>query len=50
MEVFMPQAINIKKHTKAACSCRVSVQNINRKTLQFDKGHLLILLKKGIKS
>ena len=37
MEYSLPQIINTK-HTKTACSCRVSVQYINRKTLQFYKG------------
>ena len=37
MEVSLTQIINTKKHTEAACSNRVSVQFINRKTLQYYK-------------
>ena len=37
MEVSLPQIINTKKHIKIACLSMVSVQYINRKTLQFYK-------------
>ena len=33
----MLQVINIKKNTKTACSSRVSVKSVNRKTKQFYK-------------
>ena len=48
MELFLPKVINNKKHTKAACSSRASVQHVNRKTLQFLKDVLLVLPDKGI--
>ena len=34
MEVSLPQIINTNKHTKTACSNRVSVQYFSRKILQ----------------
>ena len=39
MEVYLPQIINAKIHTKTACLSRVSVQYINRNILQFYKGY-----------
>ena len=39
MEIFFPQIINTKRHTKTACSSKVSVQNTNTKILQFYKGY-----------
>ena len=35
MEVYLPQTINTKKHSKTACSNRVIVQHVSRKYLQF---------------
>ena len=39
MEVSVLQIVNTEKHNKTACSGRVSVQYINRKTLQFYNGY-----------
>ena len=39
MEVFLPQIINTKKHTKTASKTMVSVQYISRNILHFYKGY-----------
>ena len=38
MKVSLLQIINTKKLTKTACSSRVVVQYVDKKTLQFYKG------------
>ena len=45
MEVSLPQVINTKKHTKTACSSRVSVQYNNKKTFQLYKGYFTYFYK-----
>ena len=45
MEVFLPQIINNKKHTKTACLRRESVKHIIRNNFNFIKGFSLISTK-----